>query len=111
MAKRNPIIPWRFIVPRSRYRSENQVAKVCPEIRHHIDRAAFYSAAETLVILPLIPLALILWAFKWIVSGIPNFDALRASEIDAAHAVVSRDEIRRRIDQAPAGRAALTKDT
>jgi len=101
------MIPWRFLVPRRQYFRSLRIARACPEIRAHIDRAAFYTAAENsvfgLFLIPGILVLLIEWCLEKVRHSlpIPNFAEERNRAIEEAHRIVPIAEIRRRVGLPP----------
>ena len=102
--KKRSFFPWRYLVPRRRYFRSAAIARACPEIAWHIDRAAVYTAMDG-VMLAVSGVALVITAPFWLLavliiemwSRTPDYAERRNKVIEEAHALVPLEEIRRRI--------------
>ena len=107
-----PFFPWRFVSPRRGFFREIKVARACPEIRHLIDKAAFYKLCERLTMVPLIIIFGIALPFAYLIefarrilqaipSFLPDFSNRRRAVIDEIYKIVSLEEMRERAGLEP----------
>lgn len=101
------LIPWRYLSPRRSYFRELKVAKACPEIKHLIDKAAFYKLCDRIFLIPLIAISMIVLPLlaaiellkkmmQTIPSIFPDFRNKRRLVFDEIYAIIPLDEIRER---------------
>lgn len=116
-----PFFPWRFVSPRRGYFLEIKVARACPEIRHLIDRAAFYKLCERFTMLPLaiifvmvLPLVYLIEFGKRVLRCLPpllpDFSNRRRKVIDEIYEIVPLEEMRERSGLAPLPKIALKRN-
>lgn len=107
-----PFFPWRYISPRRGYYSELKVAKACPEIRHLIDKAAFYKICERITMIPLVVIFVVVLPLVYIIDFgkrmlkhlpplLPDFSNRRRLIIDEIHKTVPLEEMRQRAGLEP----------
>lgn len=107
-----PFFPWRFVSPRRGYFREIKVARACPEIKHLIDKAAFYKICERFTMLPLaiifvmvLPLVYLIEFGKRVLRSLPpllpDFSNRRRRVIDEIYKIVPLEEMRERAGLEP----------
>lgn len=116
-----PFFPWRYISPRRGYYSELKVAKACPEIRHLIDKAAFYKICERITMIPLVVIFVLVIPFVYIIEFakrmlkhlpplLPDFSNRRRLIIDEIHKTVPLEEMRQRAGLEPLPQISSKRD-
>jgi len=107
-----PFFPWRFVSPRRGYFREIKVARACPEIRHLIDKAAFYKLCERFTMLPLAIIFVMVLPFVYLIEFckrvlrflpplLPDFSNRRRKVIDEIYEIVPLEEMRERAGLEP----------
>lgn len=107
-----PFFPWRYVSPRRGYYRELKVARACPEVRHLIDKAAFYKICERITMVPLVIIFVLIFPLAYIIDLgkrmlqhlpplLPDFSNRRRMIIDEIHKKVPLEEMRRRAGLEP----------